>query len=423
MGASTAPFSSGNYCPTDYGLAAPVPAGILSGGGAGSVMLGPTLVASPDPTKFLLYTLIPANTATFNFIGLTSWSQFLENNPQSFSGMVGDFFATFSPKYLEISNNRMFFSGFSSSPSIVQFSEVGIPETIGPTSNFEVRTNDGDRIFAITAYNNQVLIMKENSFHKLVGDSPDNYQLVQISDQYGCLSNDSVVQYDQKCLWLDRKGILEFNGANNEIISGAIEPIFRRMNITAAQEYAVGVHHRYRNQIWWGIPVDGSTVNNLTVVYDYLIGGWTFFDGYNPSSYAWIKGQLTHPTTWRGDYTGFVHFTGESFFNDSGAGISCVIGTRFEAAGENNTNIWRRFFADLATNSSGITGVLNGKVYSNYDVQTVQATFAMYQSQFQSRAEMGVVGKAVACELSHYSASLPLLFNGYSWAHRNLRNL
>jgi len=421
VGASSPPASA-NYCPTDYGLAAPVLANINQFGGAGSVLLGPTLVANPDPTKFLLYTLVPASTATFNFIGLTSWSQFLATNPQSFSGMIGDFFATFSPKYIEVSNNRMFFSGFSSSPSQVQFSEVGDPETIEPESNFETRTNDGDRIFALTAYNNQVIIMKENSFHKLVGDSPDNYQLVQISDQYGCLSNQSVVQYDQKCLWLDRKGILEYNGANNTIISGAIEPIFRRMNVTAAQEYAVGVHHRYRNQIWWGIPVDGSTINNLTVVYDYLVNGWTFFDGFNPASFSYIKGNLTKLTAWRGDYTGFVHFTGESFFSDSGQGISCVALTRFESAGENNTFIWRRFFADVAT-ANGLTGVINGKVYSDYNTQTVQATFQIYQDQFQSRAEMGVVGKAVACEVSHHSASLPLLFNGYSWTRRGLRNL
>ncbi len=399
-----------------------------------------TLKPTADLSRFWLFTTIPTSNLFTTIVtgsngvsaiafGITlSFGQtfaFYDGQPQpgfAFSAIAGDFFSSFIPKYIDINQNRMFVSGFSSLPSSFSWSEVGAPETYDIENFVEVRTNDGDRIFGQTSFNNQYLVFKENSFHRLIGDSTDNYQLVQISDQYGCLSNKSIVQYDQKCLWLDRKGIVEYNGANHTIVSTAVEGIFRRMNVTAAKERAVGVHHKYRNQIWWGIPIDGSTVNNLTVVYDYLVNGWTFFDGFNPSSFAIITGALTRQTAWRGDYTGFVHFTGESFFNDSGSGISCVIGTRFEASGENNTWIWRRFFLDVAT-ATGLTGVLNGKVFSDYNQSTVQATFQMYQNSFQSRAEMGVVGKAVAAEVGHFSASLPLLINGYSWTRRGLRNL
>lgn len=420
VGASATIGNGGAQCPTDNGLAKPVIASISSFGGAGSVLLGPTLVASPDPTKFFLYTMIPTTSATFNFAGLTSWSNFMAQNPPGFSGIVGNFFSTFTPKYIEVNQNRMFFSGFSSSPSVTWWSEVGEPEVILPDSSFETRTNDGDRVYAIATFNNELLVMKENSFHRLIGDSADNFQLVQISDQYGCLSNKSVVKYDQKIYWLDKKGILEYYGANHSIVSDGIEGIFRRMNLSAAREYAVGVHHAYRNQLWWGIPVDGSSVNNLTVVYDYLVGGWTFFDGFNPASFGFIKGALPKYTAWRGDYTGFVHFFGESFFSDSGQGISCSALTRFEAAGENNSWLWRRFFLDNAPVSGG---TLTGKVFSNYDTTTVKATFAMDQSAFQNRAEIGVNGKAVAVQFGHYSASLPLLINGYGLAKRPLRNV
>lgn len=400
-----------------------------------------TLKPTADISRFWLFTTIPVSslvqinaldksqTATYTSYGFTLPNSasfgFYDGLPQTgfgFSALTGDFFTSYIPKYIDINQNRAFMSGFSSLPSSFAFSEVGAPDAVEPENLVEVRTNDGDRIYGQASYNNQYLVFKENSFHRLIGDNPDNYQLVQISDQYGCLSNKSVIQYDQKCLWLDRKGIIEYNGANHTIISSPIEGVFRRMNVDAAKERAVGVHHKDRNQIWWGIPIDGSTVNNLTVVFDYLVGAWTFFDGFNPSSFAMIKGALNKQTAWRGDYTGYVHYFGESFFNDSGAGISCVMSTRFEAAGENNTWIWRRFFLDTAT-ASGITGVLKGKVFANYDQSTVQATFQMVQDSFQSRAEMGVVGKAVACEVGHYSASLPLLINGYSWTRRGLRNL
>ncbi len=232
-----------------------------------------------------------------------------------------------------------------------------------------------------------------------------------------------MVQVKQSLFWIDKKGILEYNGASFDIVSTPVEQVFRRMNLSAAKEKACAVHHLYRNQIWFGIPVDGSTVNNLTVVYDYLIGGWTFFDGFNPSSFAYVKGALNKQTMWRGDYSGMIHYGGESFFSDSGRGISCVALTRFEnVGGENQTTLWRRFFLDVAT-QTGLTGQINCKFFSNYDSSTVQATFAMYQSQFQTRAEFGINGKSAAAQISHSSASLPLLINGYAWATRGLRNV
>ncbi len=406
---------------------------------ASKVFASITLKPNADLSRFWLFTLIPgaslflSNSSAFG--GATFWAatniayaSFTTYDGSAdlvsgFSGSPFDFFATYTPKYIEVNNNTMFAAGFSSAPSSVWFSEVGEPEAFFVDSNFEVRTNDGDQIYATKSYQNQLLVMKENSFHKLVGDSSDNYQLIQISDQYGCLSNKSVLQYDQKILWLDKKGILEFNGANHNIISGPIEQIFRRMNISAAKEKACGVHHVYRNQLWWGIPVDGSTRNNLTVVYDYLIGAWTFFDGFSPASFATIKGGLTRPTAWRGDYSGMIHYFGESFYSDSGQGISTVIRTRYEnVGGENQTTLWRRFFLDVAT-ASGVTGAITGKVFSNYDSSTVQATFTIYQNQFQSRSEMGVPAKAVSVELGRFSASLPLLINGYAWSQRGLRNV
>lgn len=396
-----------------------------------------SLKPDADLSRFWLYTIIPgaslfllddANSGITYYAStfiLSSFSTYDGNPPltRSFSGMPFNFFATYIPKYLEVNQNIMFMAGFSAAPSTVWFSEVGEPEVVNPENFFEVRTNDGDRIYALSSFNNALIILKEHSFSKLVGDSADNFQLIDLTSDYGCISNRTILSKDQLLYWLDRKGIVQFTGANWSIVSDVIDPIFRRMNLDAAKEKSVGVHHLYRNQFWWGIPVDGSTVNNLTIVYDYLVGAWTFFDGFNPASFAYIKAQLPRPSVWRGDYSGFVHFIGESFFSDSGQGITCLALTHFEnEGGENQTTIWRRLFLDVATTSGG-TGVINGEVFSNYNVTTVQATFSMFQNQFQTRAEMGVVGKAIASKFSHFSASLPLLLNGYGWGKRGLRNV
>lgn len=414
--------------------------GYQAGGGLHSNYMSVTLIANADLSRFNLYTTIPTSALfaksiidPYTISSVTMWCSGINANfaalnvvatgGYGFSGMNGNFFATYIPKYIEVNQNVMFMAGFSSAPSVVWFSELGIPEFVEPESFFEVRTNDGDRIYGQKAYNNYILIFKETSFHKVIGDSAENFQLIQLSDQYGCISDKSIIEFNEKLVWIDRKGVMQFDGAGWRIISGAVEDTFRRMNISAAKEKACSVHWPDRNQIWFGIPLDSSTQNNLTVVWDYLVDGWTFFDGFNAAAFAPVKGYLSRQTTWRGDYSGMIFYHGDVFYGDNGQGITCTARPHWDKwQGEHSTNIWRRLFLDVGT-ATGITGVITGKVYSNYDNATVQATYSMYQSQFQSRAEMGVVGKAVTTEWAHYSASLPLLVNGYSWAKRNLRNV
>lgn len=398
-----------------------------------SQRMSATLKPNADLSRFHLYTLIaPGTFFLTDNVGVTTWaSTFIPffnqyTGPASgaavFSGMPFCWFETNTPKYLDINQNSMFMSGFSNAPSTIWFSELGEPENIQPEYNFEVRTNDGDRIFGHKTYNNTTIVFKETSFHKIIGDSPENFELIELSTEYGCIANQTITEYQEKLLFLDRKGIVEFNGASWDIISTPVEDIFRQMNLTAAREKACAVHFLYRNQIWFGIPVGNSTQNNVTVVYDYLIKAWTFFDGFNPASFTFAQGGLTRPTVYRGDYSGMIYYHGESFFSDNGVGFTCLAYTPWEHSKQNETWIWRRFFLDVAT-ATGVTGTITGKLYSNYNTSTVQATFAMFQDSFQTRAEFGVVGKAAACEFGHYSASLPLLINGYSWARRFLRNV
>jgi hypothetical protein len=415
-----------------------------------------TLRPDADTSRFWLYTIIPGaslylksgvgtgvNNSFINGGGATFWAidfsfrangvgeslptyaQFDGAPPltSAFSGMPFNFFATYTPKYIEVSQNVMFSAGFSAQPSTVWFSELGEPEVYQPDSFFEVRTNDGDKIYGLKAFNNSLIVAKEHSFSKLIGSSADNYQLVELSSDFGCISSRTMLTKDQTLYWLDKKGILEFNGANWTIVSSGVENIFRRMNVDAAKENACGVHNIFRNQLWWGIPVDGSTVNNVTVVYDYLVGAWTYFDGFNPGSFALIKGAQSRPTVWRGDYSGLVHYTGSSFYSDSGRGITCMAFTKFEnVGGENQTTLWRRLFLDVAPDHSGVTGAINCQIFSDYNTTAVQHTAMATQDQFQTRVEMGVIGKAVAAQFSHNSASLPLLINGYGFASRPLRN-
>jgi len=382
----------------------------------------PTFSGQIVHEAFRFVTFVPTSTATLTITEF-DFPELFTDLSKGFSGQLFCFIASYTPKYIEIGNDRLWFSGFSSAPSGTFYSEVGEPEYILPESIFETRTNDGDRNTGLWFFQDEMHIFKRKSFHKIVGDSPDNFIQVEISTEYGCLSNKAIAEYDNMLLFLDEKGVVEYNGSSWRIISQVVEPTMRRMNVTAALEKAVAVHYATRNQIWFGIPVDGSTVNNLTVVYDYLLKAWTFFDGFRPTAIAPIKGPLSQKEMWFGDASGIVHYFSPSFYADNGVGMSLKVKTKFDAPrGENVENAFRRLFLDV-NQSSGVTGTVNVNVVRNYDFSTVQATFAIYQNAYQTRRDFGVNGRSIAFEFNHNSASLPLTMYGFTVQHRFIRNV
>lgn len=328
---------------------------------------------------------------------------------------------TLIPRYLSIYNNQLFMSGFSSMLSTVWFSEIGEPEGVLPESSLEARTNDGDRIMALAPYNGVLMIFKERSFHKLTGDNPNNFTLSEVSDQYGCLSNRAVVVWEDFLWFLDRKGVVEYNGANVKIVSNKIEPYLQRMNVDSAKENAVAVHDRLNNKVKFSIPVDGATQNNLTLVYDYLTGAWTTESGYKPSSAAVIRGRLSQPTVMYGGYTGTLHYFGATFFGDNGAGMTTIAKTRFLAdLGHSVEKEFRRLFLDVVP--QGVTSAITCNFYQDYGASIVLSR-DIYQSPFQTRIDFGIPAKAIAVEFTNTSNTAPIQINGYSIEFRELRRV
>ena len=331
------------------------------------------------------------------------------------------------PRYLEIFKNSMFMAGFSLAPSEVWFSELGDPEDVKPDYFFEVRTNDGDRVTAQKAVGTELLLFKENSFHKVVGDSPDNYELIELSTELGCLSNKAVVTVGPRCFFLDAKGIVEYNGSSWDVISARMEPTFRRMNLAAARDNAVAAHYDFKNQIWFGIPVDGSTVNNLVVVYDYKADAWMKYEGINPASLMRAKDAgLGTKTILMGDYSGMVHYFGPSFMGDNGRGISLIAQPRWMLPqGSNAEAEFRRLWLDVETISAGATHAnakITVEVRKNFGTSGI-TSWSVYPDQFQTRHEFGVQAKALGIIFSHYSATHFCQINGFHLAHRVLRDV
>lgn len=328
---------------------------------------------------------------------------------------------TLVPKYLEIFNNQLFMAGFTTAPSTVAWSQIGEPEAVDPNYSAEFRTNDGDRITGLKSYNGTIVATKERSFHKVSGEDPSNFLLSEISDQYGCLSNRAIVTFEDFLWFLDTKGIVEYNGASVKIISNKVESVFQSMNVSAARDNAIAVHFRDLNELWFAIPINGSSVNNCVVVYDYLIEAWTTYKGVDISALVLAKRAYTSRTPFFGGYTGQIGYYSASLYSDVGGGITCSISSRYiTQTGQTTQRMFRRFYLNVDP-VAGVTSPIEINLRQDYG-SSIIATRTMYQAPFQSRIDFGVSARSIQAQIVHSSASLPFKMNGFSFESRFLRN-
>lgn len=362
------------------------------------------------------YQLIPGGT-----LSLQSPGDFSNASIAQHSLMANVKAGNMVPSMMENIDGTMFMAGASYFLSTVFWSDFDIPERIGPTSNLEVRTNDGEIVTAIKSYNGNLIITKQSSFHNLnvAAENPENWSLTQVSSEYGCVSNRAICEYANYLVFLDRKGIIRYNGANIDILSTKVDPIFQRMNVAACKDAANITYDKTRNEILCDIPVDGSTVANLTVVYDIISQAWTTEKGYRPSSR--VRSQIpSKDAIVYGGYSGLIGYFGSSFLTDNGVGFTLIAKSGFLTdLGESVTKMFRRLFLD--TNPIGSSSFIDVNFYQDFgSSRIISAT--MMLSNFQQRMDFGISGKSLSAEFM-CGSTLGLALHGFAIQYRFQRNV
>jgi hypothetical protein len=384
---------------------------------------GLSVPSSYGITALAFYRTLPGGNQLFGTTLIPSagsGATFVDVAPTNTRLDTGALWFTLAPQFLEIYNNQLMLGGFSTLASTLFWSEIGEPEQVQPESFAEFRTNDGDVLRGFKSYLGDLVVGKGNSVHKLSGEVPSNFSIQQITDQYGVLSHRAMVVYDNYLAWLDVDGVCRYNGAQIDVLSEKIEDVFARMNTAAAVQNAVGVHNRPNNEIWFSFPVDGSLINNITVVYDYVAESWTIYKGFNASALCLAMGRLSAKTIFYGSYSGSINYFDENVENDNGVGITCVIQPRFISNyGQSTEQLFRRLY--LNVDPIGGTQAIGIELFSNY-ATTPGATYTMYQSPFQSRIDFGISAKTLSPMFVHSSATHSLKVFGFTVESRYQRS-
>jgi hypothetical protein len=168
------------------------------------------------------------------------------------------------------------------------------------TQNIVVEPDDNDEITALHSVrgsNNEMYIFKKRSIMALVvyWDTDGFYtesvdildttqsQLRTISKGVGCIATRSVQEVtlpdgNADLFFLAHDGIRSIKRAEQDVAAGAgrpvsdiIQPTIDRINFDFAYKATSIVH---KNFYLLAVPVDGSTTNNLVIVYDLIHGGF-----------------------------------------------------------------------------------------------------------------------------------------------------
>ena len=212
---------------------------------------------------------------------------------------------TYAPKgrFIELHYDRLWVAGDNENPDRVYFSTAGvngadIEDWTSPIEEAEanqhggfidVRSYDGGKIIGLKVIFNAVVIFKNKTAYKVFGNSPDNYELVQLFSSSGAIADKSICVGNNGAYFLNNDGIYFYDGTNTNLISQKIKNTISRMNSNYASN---SVAYFYNNKYYLAIPIDNSTTNNVLIEYNTLSNSFVLHEIGDISDFIEINNDL-----------------------------------------------------------------------------------------------------------------------------------
>lgn len=147
-------------------------------------------------------------------------------------------------------------------------------QTANDAGSIRIETEEGDEITGLKPSNDFLMIFKRYSMFELRGTGPSSFRLIQVSDNIGCVSHNSIVAIGGALYWLGSDSIYRYSGgaAPESDFALAVKGYVDR--ITKGHEHracAATDGRRY----YVALPIDGSQDPNILLEYDPTFQVWT----------------------------------------------------------------------------------------------------------------------------------------------------
>lgn len=128
-------------------------------------------------------------------------------------------------------------------------------------------TSDGA---AIIEYADHLVMLTASSMHELHGTGPDNYQLIDISED-GCSAQRTLIELKGVLYWLDENEFKAYQGSYPVVISQKVHEYLDAIPAAYKYKACCGKLGKY---LYLSIPYGAVTENNLLLEYDTELKQW-----------------------------------------------------------------------------------------------------------------------------------------------------
>jgi hypothetical protein len=276
-------------------------------------------------------------------------------------------------------------------------------------------TNAKGNIKAITAFQGHILIWTANTFHELYGSSPDDFNLVDISNSIGCIGSRCFCECNNSLYWLHKSGLYQYTGGIPKKISQKVDNLFKTMDFEYSGAFAV--MGAQGTKLYISFPSGaGQNFNNKLVVYDTDKQTW-FVENDYWFSFTTIQGKLyglkNGGTIWE------MYSTSKTGYDITSTGNSTVINWNFITKGfktedPSKDGVVKSMWLEHLGTTSATIGV-------NVSTNIVSPTWSTIDSTFLNQTEL--TKTRLMLPYTQAKGSMINKFKVYGTGHKKIKGL
>ena len=185
-------------------------------------------------------------------------------------------------------------------PSRIRYSAAGDTTDFPAANDIPINEDDGQRIMALVAFKNDLLVFKEQSIWTLAMEGADpvsDWAVSSVDANYGTLSTNSVQLVGGDIVFLDQFGKvrslirtqLDTLQPGARPFSDTVRPTLDTLNRAQISKVAAAV---WEDDYLLAFPANSSTYNDTVIVYNTRQKSWVEYTGWSISS--WTRHEVSN---------------------------------------------------------------------------------------------------------------------------------
>lgn len=170
-------------------------------------------------------------------------------------------------------------SADTDNPHYLYYSKADTAEAVPALNFFEVDASN-DAILRVVGLRDSVVIIKEHSVYKLVGETSQDFTVTKIDDTVSCIAASSVAKVNNQVFMLSDQGIVQINENGITLTSRAIEPLLLNIVGNSNISSTVGIGYETDRLYLLSTIEPYSSTPDTIYCYNIVTQGFSTWDFY-----------------------------------------------------------------------------------------------------------------------------------------------